>query len=57
MEQKQCACGAIYSPETWACLHYVGDMESANDGYFLELRDCGRCSSTIAIEVSSERVQ
>lgn len=46
---KRCSCGAAYSAETWAMLHFVG-LQDDGDGGELELRDC-RCASTLAIEL------
>jgi hypothetical protein len=39
---KVCQCGRRYSAWTWGQLHLIGLQE------FLELRNCRRCSSTLA---------
>lgn len=42
----RCACGAAYDATSWRRLHYVGVQSSGVDR--IELRNCGRCDSTIA---------
>lgn len=52
---KTCGCcGHVYrTVEEWRALRYVGLQRG--DGYALELRDCGRCLSTLAIAVDAEQ--
>jgi hypothetical protein len=45
---KTCACGARYTPETWAKLDYLGLDEEEN----LEMRVC-ICGSTLAVIVAA----
>jgi hypothetical protein len=56
---KQCACcNTSYSESDWEALRYVGVQVSGLDGIpDLELRNCGRCSSTMAIVVTSDFVK
>ena len=39
--------------ERWQSLRFVG-VQDAGDGERLELRDCGACKSTLAIELPSQ---
>lgn len=49
---KKCSCGELISEERWETLRYVGvqrsGMETVPD---VEMRNCGRCKSTLAIVV------
>lgn len=46
---KTCGCGAVWSEEAWERLPYLGVQSGFQDYPDLELRNCGRCSSSIAI--------
>jgi hypothetical protein len=51
---KTCSCGATYTRDQWRGLRGGGIQRVAEDDA-LELRDCRRCSSTIAIELERWR--
>lgn len=49
---KVCSCCATQiTEEAWERLPYVGIQEGTDEIPDLELRNCGRCSSTLAIVV------
>lgn len=45
---KVCRCGATFDVNAWNALPYVG-LQDDGEGGFLELRNCDRCWSTIAV--------
>lgn len=52
---KTCSCGSAYTEEQWETLRYVGIQKSGLDDYpDLELRNCGHCTSTLAIVVPGD---
>jgi hypothetical protein len=52
---KQCSCcGAKITEDEWERLPYVGVQEGTDDIPDLELRNCGHCSSTLAIVVPQD---
>lgn len=52
---KVCSCGDSFSEEEWERLRYVGVQKSGLPDFpDLELRNCGRCMSTLAIVVSCD---
>lgn len=52
---KKCGCGAAITEEQWETMRYVGIQHSGFDDMpDLELRNCHRCSSTIAICVPND---
>jgi hypothetical protein len=53
---KTCGrCGTVYTEAQWENLPYVGVQRSGMDDYpDLELRNCGRCSGTMAITVPQD---
>lgn len=54
---KLCGCGERITEDAWERLHYVGVQKSGLDNFpDLELRNCGRCRSTIAIAVPNDFV-
>jgi formate dehydrogenase maturation protein FdhE len=44
---KRCSCGRRYDERQWNALEFVGPQEDEVEK--LELRNCPRCNSTIAI--------
>ena len=50
---KRCSCGADYTETTWKDLQLVSpswpESEARGSEAALELRNCGRCGSTIAV--------
>lgn len=46
----RCSCGESYGPRGWSLLPLVGYQDDGAGGR-LELRNCERCSSTMAVEV------
>lgn len=54
---KQCKCGEHFTEEQWEKLSYIGLQRSVFDDYpDLELRNCRRCGSTMAITVPMDFV-
>jgi hypothetical protein len=54
---KHCGCGASFTEEEWE-MAYVGVQRSGlADVPDLEMRNCGRCSSTLATWVPTDFVQ
>jgi hypothetical protein len=54
---KTCSCCAhVISEDDWERLPYVGVQEGTDNIPDLELRNCGRCSSTLAIVVPRDFV-
>ena len=52
---KSCSCGASITEDAWERLPYVGVQRSGLPDYpDLELRNCGRCKSTLAIVVPTD---
>lgn len=52
---KVCGCGESFEEDDWERLKYVGVQKSGLDGFpDLELRNCGRCSSTLALAVPQD---
>jgi len=52
---KKCGCGAVISEEQWENLRYVGIQKSGyGDFPDAELRNCEKCGSTLAIEVTDD---
>lgn len=52
-ELKRCSCGLGYTATAWGSLRLCGYQETADEGgiFWLEMRHCESCRSTIAIEV------
>ena len=48
---------ALKSPLAWSGLRLVGYMESADESRRLELRDCPRCFSTLAIKLAANAAE
>lgn len=51
---KTCGCGVTYSKEEWVALKYIGTQKTEDEThvFFLEMRNCAKCNSTIGVEVS-----
>jgi len=49
---KRCGCGASYSKQEWEGLPSKGVQvtEDAQNVYHLELKNCSRCTSTLAMD-------
>lgn len=55
---KPCSCGLEFSEDEWESLEYVGVQRSGMDDVpDLELRNCGRCHSTVAIAVTRDFIK
>ena len=56
---KQCACGQSYDEGRWETLRYVGVQHVPAELGLpdLELRNCERCCSTLAIVVPNDFVR
>jgi hypothetical protein len=47
---SKCRCGRSYTLTEWKKLQYVGIMDDRDiGGEIIELRNCSKCGSTIAI--------
>ncbi len=51
---KRCVCGRHWSAETWRELPYVG-VQEFEDVPRLELRQCDKCGSTLALKLGLAR--
>ena len=47
---KRCVCGREWTAETWRELPYVG-IQEFEDSPRLELRQCDKCGSTLALKL------
>lgn len=54
---KTCGCSHKISEDDWERLPYVGIQEGTDNIPSLELRNCARCSSTLAIVVPRDFAQ
>jgi hypothetical protein len=53
---KVCACGCAITEDQWEKLNYVGIQKVPTEYGIpdMELRNCGRCGSTIAVVVPGD---
>lgn len=56
---KTCGgCGSVYDEDQWEALRYVGVQQSGMPDFpDLEMRNCSRCQSTMAIVVPNDYVK